>query len=800
MVCPGIFKNNHRAQDSWFAQELIYLDFDGKITIEKVLERFDSVGIKPNFYYNTFSNSKEKPSFRIVLILDRKITDKGLCEKLLKGFKYMFPQADSKCMETARLFFGGTISVHLTYERVCLDSLIQAVNSFCVAAANTNIYRNTIDPNIIELNSDYPTTEARENYRKSMKDYDIDWVELANNCRVFKRFWDGEWLFHLQLFGIATNMANLGGGIEMYEFLINKKNSEGKTDKGEVYYGKEKFVLARMVNNMKYLPMNLKNFSEDEEDLKYKNFFHSVHVEKGIYEVINKDLKKEYIRLKQAQKEYDEIIKQALDDKDFSIYVIKFVCGGGKTEGITGLENVQITAPYHDLIKEIEGRMKTPSYVVRGLPKFKLEKINNEIQSCYDRGLFGEANYIIDKIAGNIKIKGFTYTDNDIRLAKEYLKNKKYESKEGENILSTHNVGLFSPQKPIIIFDEDPFELVFKTDIILKHEIMNTIEGFRKEKFNDSLNELFELLKGLEPGKIVDNIKLTITNDDIRKYTSRSDIGNVFDFLFSDSFNIDKTNDQIVKYQKHNRLRNDKTYVILSATPQIELYRKMYGDRVKFFDLSNVENKGRIIQNTDYSYSRSSFEKYDLITPIKAEIGNMPVITFKKQRDEFKDNNTDLYFGKLLGLNNFADQDIAVLGTPYLSEELALLYGWMIGIDVNGEKMKYRKIAYNNYFFSFMTYQNQDLQRLHLSLIENQNIQATGRNRLVSYNRTTFLYSSLPLDGAILLVNEEEKVEDIEFEEENNINSVKFENKNDELTNNNDDFMLENEENEEKTA
>lgn len=49
---------------------------------------------------------------------------------------------------------------------------------------------------------------------------------------------------------------------------------------------------------------------------------------------------------------------------------------------------------------------------------------------------------------------------------------------------------------------------------------------------------------------------------------------------------------------------------VLSATANEEIYRHLFGDRLRFSDLSNVETVGVIEQDTTYSYSRHSLQKH----------------------------------------------------------------------------------------------------------------------------------------------------------------------------------------------
>lgn len=60
------------------------------------------------FMYETFSSTVEKPKFRIVFFLKTPFTENHLVEDTYDWLIKKYPQSDSKCRETTRLFFGST--------------------------------------------------------------------------------------------------------------------------------------------------------------------------------------------------------------------------------------------------------------------------------------------------------------------------------------------------------------------------------------------------------------------------------------------------------------------------------------------------------------------------------------------------------------------------------------------------------------------------------------------------------------------------------------------------------------------
>jgi effector-binding domain-containing protein len=109
-IAPSIYLNDQRSNKNWLSQQIFMLDFDGGISKTEVKERFEKYGITPNFIYYTFSHTEEKEKFRVVLLMDTEVTDSKIATHIREGLLLMFPEADEKCKDAARMFFGGLYS------------------------------------------------------------------------------------------------------------------------------------------------------------------------------------------------------------------------------------------------------------------------------------------------------------------------------------------------------------------------------------------------------------------------------------------------------------------------------------------------------------------------------------------------------------------------------------------------------------------------------------------------------------------------------------------------------------------
>ena len=119
----GVMSSFDKANSNLMYQEVIALDFDNKkedlfsLTIDEALE--DSF-IKNNasFLYTTFSHSNDVDKFRIVFILDRKLTNNEQVRALYLKLLEMFPSADQGIKDSSRFFFGGRSYTEINFNNV----------------------------------------------------------------------------------------------------------------------------------------------------------------------------------------------------------------------------------------------------------------------------------------------------------------------------------------------------------------------------------------------------------------------------------------------------------------------------------------------------------------------------------------------------------------------------------------------------------------------------------------------------------------------------------------------------------
>mgnify|MGYP003860835639 FL=1 len=108
-----------------------------------------------------------------------------------------------------------------------------------------------------------------------------DWENAKECVRILRDFLDGEWLTHMQLFGLATNLIHIKGGQKLMNDTMIKYNQEGKTD-----YSENNFNIITYVKKVCYHAVPIYKFSEHEEDTDLYDLYSSVSEIRGKIEIV----------------------------------------------------------------------------------------------------------------------------------------------------------------------------------------------------------------------------------------------------------------------------------------------------------------------------------------------------------------------------------------------------------------------------------------------------------------------------------------------------------------------------------
>jgi hypothetical protein len=745
----GALFNGRRSNDTWLRQSVFALDFDrGTLTIDEIYDKLNEIGIVPQLWYTSFSDSPELRKFRVVIFLDLPITDKRIHKMIYESLFSIFPDADKVCKDASRYFFGGKECTVVHTNPVSASDFIDAlsiqmysedhksfrklplVSSYYTglksAQKPTFVYNKYTNDQIWAECHTTPPTSVQGGAKVK-----IDFESARKKIKILDEFLKGTWLYHDQLFGLASNLIYVEGGFQLMKNTMMKFNEEGKTN-----YTMNNFNILPYVNKVRYHPKPIYSFSPYEEDYDLYDIISTTRDIRGHIETIESINK---IKIEEAEtimkKKYEEVIESGLPGK---IYLFSLPTAIGKTGCFTGTQ-AAIALPTHALKNEIGKRMQTDYIMTPDPIAFDNESIHRKLQYYFSIGLPKKAMGILYHMTN--PENSMYYSQEEIEIARKYLSELSESLGTSKTVLTTHRRAMFTDfTHDTLIFDEDPINSLLD---IKEMDITDLYELFLRSGKKE-LRAVCEYLQSSIEFEIKSTPTFSIDIDDLIDSVSSSSIAtNVFGF-FSSSFFI-KTDPKTISYIVKRNLPVDKKVIIMSATIPLYIYQRLFGDRVAVIDIRDVEQIGTITQHTRWSCSRHGLTRY--VEMVSDEVGELPVITFNSFGKHFKNPVNDMYFGNCSGYDSLKGKDIAVVGTPHRNNIQYFLTARILGIDfkTTDTTMSHQKIEFNGFRFKFNCFDNKELREIQLSLIESDLIQAVGRARTLRTPAHVDLYSSFPL-------------------------------------------------------
>ena len=729
---PAIFKNNIRKNANWQEQSVFALDFDSGVTPETILKRFKSHSITPNVFYKSFSDEPSHRKFRVVLFLDKVVT----CEKerdfMQRGLMNLIGDVDVACKDAARLYFGGKKSVVHNNSPISFDSLFDVIQINTMASDNgktRKLLKSVSKPQSLLYSIETAVFSQKDVVR------DFDFNLLQKEVKLFDDFQNGAWLTHPQIFGLATAMHWIEGGIKLMKETMQKHNASGKTS-----YTQNNFASLSYARYQKYQPQRLDSYSPYKQDHEHFNPITAVKEQRGFVEILHQ---REKMSLQEAETAFKDYFHSALKAEDTNIYIIKVPTGIGKTRALE-TTTATIALPTNSLKEEVYERVLVAKTMTPTLPKVNDLDFTKKLEYLYKVGL---PDVALKFINSTIKRDKWKFADSEIKALKDYLKDlkKSYASKKA--VITTHTRAVFSEfAHKTLIFDEDPLSSLLKIASFSIADFMKLEKGLWQD--NLEYKAVTDYLRDLPVGILT---KTPTFNLDMEKLARDIEINNTIEddllsFINSDYLVRDARDSNKITYIASQALPEDKKVIILSATVPVEIYKSLYGDRVKVIDITDVEHKGNIVQNTKRSFSRESLrmtlERIEEIIDTQ-----LPTITFAEFVGKIQNAVQSMYFGNVSGYDELKGQNINILGTPHLNTAVYLLISAVVGLNLKPKDMvmSFQTIEWNGFKFKFNCYAHPGLRAIQLSLIENELLQAIGRARALREECSVFVYSNLPL-------------------------------------------------------
>lgn len=745
--CPSIYKDCSRRNINWIKSDLLVLDLDKHHTIEDINSVCKTHGLKVNIIGQTLSSLKHDNKRRVVFALDVPISETSVYKHILVNLIYLFEHlgCDKKCHDFARMFYPIKDVELVSEELNSVEHLLSIANL-------TQIVRDGNKLRGIKVIKD--TKKVSDDNRdviKTVKNIKIS--DIIEKFELLKRFDNGEWLYHVELFGLATNLLYITGGLKYMKGVMEKYNLLGKTN-----YTDNNFAILSYVKARKYYPQEIKMFSKYESDWGFKNVLEVVKDNNCAYIYDNKV---EKLKLEDVENSIGDIFNGVLDTiKKGELVIIKGASGLGKSQLLADTlkeRSVTIATPTHELKTELKSRFKVDVLTTPNIPKFS-PAVTKHIKGLFENGL-------IEDVYSYIKLtkegKNQKSTSGDVLIAKKYYDELTKAYNYDGVVITTHSkASRYDFNSDFLIFDECPLNDMVVQNSLFISEIIKIEHNVRKFKVNglENIIKLRNNLFTIEDGETKRTVDLLLDSGlTIEKFdeiaTELAKKGCKVNFYlkkFINSSTYLKDIDGVtIHFSTVNLPGNDKKVIIMSASAPESIYKGLFGNNVKVIDLSNIESVGEVIQYANKSFSKTQLKNVSVneLNELKDKAKGTKIITHKGCKGEFENSNNKMHFFNCSGYDELKGEDISVIGTPHKKEYQYLLLASAMGVFYKRSELKFvnQKLNWRGNSFVLPSFNDRLLTEIQCSLIESELIQAAGRNRYLRESCKTIIFSNFLL-------------------------------------------------------
>ena len=611
---PNLYSDNKPSSKTFIGTSGFFLDFDLNSNQEQILNRFYELNIKPNFWYTSFSDTPEYRKFRVCLLVDEILNDSTIISNIFSNIFYHFP-ADNACKDLARKFYGGKEVHFLTNEPNSLE-ILKCESTW--AGERAPLQFDSEKPvNLLYMNNQITGISKRSKkekkyssdqpqdftYLEKLRNNDCDFSIIENKVRVFKEFVNLEKRFdYLVLFGLATNLHWLQGGMKLMKRTMEDYNKLNNNPGSDIYH-KRHLKVINQVNERKLFPKSLESFSLYQEDYINKNIISCLINPRGVV-FVNDPVEK--ISLQEGEKMFNDSFQRAITS-NAQYTIIKAGVGIGKSHILKNIDNIAIALPTHKLKDELFEEMNVDAFKIPELPVFESKEVNAQIKYLYQSGLRSEVMGLIHQLAEK--------DSPDQILAKTYLNDLNEAKKWKRTLLTTHERSIHEAMNQnTIIYDEDCIN-----SLVSQKSFNLTDFGLLLLKYPDLaifFNECYQELQAAEKSMMHVTPEYDVPiHLLIEKLKYEPSTSNFIEFFSSNRFYKEEFIDKkgqvhtIIHYCKFNTLPENKKIIILSATINHAFYEKAFPGEIEVLEIPEIENMGKVTQYTKYSNSRESLKK-----------------------------------------------------------------------------------------------------------------------------------------------------------------------------------------------
>jgi len=589
---------------------------------------------------------------------------------------------------------------------------------------------------------------------------------LLANCRLVREFMAGT--AHIDHHGrriLVTNLLQREGGIAWYR--------QGKGSRSD--YGPD--TLVEDAKRYRMRPEGCSHCPYSGECDHATNLLQKIPTKRRECRQIREAPPRESIE--QTRDKLRQALLKCMDSKGSKIFVIKCDTGVGKTQELLklDLDGVCVAFDTHRLKEEAYQRLSSKDDGVflwpdsPALPpslKNKAERFRaagrGGVSSLYRRALGMKC--VTRDLAWKHEIERYLEATARVhRVSSVFATHEKAYQLQ-------HNSGIHT-----IIFDEDFTRTLVRVEEV-SPEDLKTVSGLLRKSGKPALAgmaEHVECILALPENTTIVQHPVKYSQRVLRKIMAKAHppVSSPVEAVFTGAaLRIERPGKggraEIHCITRHE-LRKDRKYIMLSATADETVCRRLFGDRLEFIDLSGTRLQGKLAWHAARSYSKTrvtedpaafasqvcsdqSVYGFEGIITHKccAEDGN-PGTFLKQSRKAVPVLGT---FGGLQGLDSLGGRNIAVYGTPYPPERAIRLWAALLGLGTGENDFSFleRVVEWDEYELSLATCSTDpDIQRLYLWLAHSEIVQAVGRARLVSNHCTVHLFSKLPVSGGALV-------------------------------------------------
>ena len=589
--------------------------------------------------------------------------------------------------------------------------------------------------------------------------------ELKSRCRLVREFITGAaHVGHHQRRILVTNLCHLDGGVAWY-----REGLAARTD----------YTADSLVEDARFYrwkPEGCSRCPHCHECDHKTNFLQQLSVKRRECRQVRQSPPGK--TLQDTRAGLRETLTNCMAASENQVFVIKCDTGVGKTKELLrqNLDGVCLAFDTHRLKQEAHARLRAigkHAYLWPEPPPLP-DVLGKRLRHCYALGMGGT-------IRAYEKALRTPEVSSDQRWAtaiEQYLEALR-EVHRQSRVLATHEKAYQLQRNPAIhtfVFDEDISKTLIRVDEVRPKDV-EAFRGLIHGSTDAQVQALDPHLKAVlrAPTRLtIPQTPQNFSQSAIHQLLMRTpaSFSSPMEVLFTcQAFRKDSAcpnSPESIFCISRQALREDKKYIVLSATADERVYRLLFGERLVFMDLSGTALTGRLVCHTGKSFSKQCISS-DMagfaarVQEDQRRFGFEGIITHKfcaeRREDGLFLSKTDGAvpvfgtFGGLQGLDSFGGRRLAVYGTPYPPEYVVKLWASALGLDVDEDEFVFeeRDVEWGDYQLNVPTCSaNQDVQRLYLWLAHSEIVQAVGRARLVSHNTEVHVFAKLPISGCRL--------------------------------------------------